>query len=277
MIRNTGYLQSSNNDLFVLQQLPTRVSESRIPVVLVLQPLFEELNMTRRYINSICSELASRGYATILFDLSCTGDSTGDCEEANWSTWIEDVNTVCRALTKQNYSDYYLLAVRGGCLLINEIESDLNINFDGCVVLEPETSGSRLVTRLLRLRAYSSGFGNRRAERVSDLRARINSGETLEIGGTLISAELFQRLEVATFSTENSAVCSRSQIINIDDTPLCDARESSSIDTQCVHPLECNGRYIAQGPSFWTSIEYQIDTDRVSTLVGEFRFISENQ
>ncbi len=59
------------------------------PALLVLPPLFEEMNRTRALLASVMRALASRGFECWLPDLPGTGESERALEAVSWQDWRE--------------------------------------------------------------------------------------------------------------------------------------------------------------------------------------------
>lgn len=56
--------------------------------VLVVPPLFENLNKSRRTLRLLGQGSAKRGFSCWLVDLSGTANSEGDLHNAGWGNWI---------------------------------------------------------------------------------------------------------------------------------------------------------------------------------------------
>lgn len=81
--------------------------------LLVLAPLFEEMNRTRALLAGVMRALAREGFACVLPDLPGTGESERDLWECRWSDWTEAVHAAAAPLGP----DLLVIAVRGGALL----------------------------------------------------------------------------------------------------------------------------------------------------------------
>ncbi|RED15676.1 hypothetical protein [Parasphingopyxis lamellibrachiae] len=82
------------------------------PQLLIVPPLFEELNRTRKLISDTMRALSAKGISSHLPDLPGTGESETDLVEAEWPAWrqaVTDAASSCKPSAK--------LAIRGGCLL----------------------------------------------------------------------------------------------------------------------------------------------------------------
>jgi hypothetical protein len=79
------------------------------PHLLVLQPLFEEMNRARALVSALCRMLAVRGIATLLPDLPGTGESLRAIEDVRWADWVEALTALPDTAGT--------VALRGGALL----------------------------------------------------------------------------------------------------------------------------------------------------------------
>lgn len=87
------------------------------PQLLVLQPLFEEMNRCRAMIAGTCRALAERGIGTWLPDLPGTGESPRAFESIRWEDWLRAVKAAAEFVHAQTGADPATLAIRGGALL----------------------------------------------------------------------------------------------------------------------------------------------------------------
>lgn len=79
------------------------------PPLLVLQPLFEEMNRTRALVVALCRQLAAHGIGTILTDLPGTGESPIALDEVDWRDWVAAIHALPATAGT--------VSLRGGALL----------------------------------------------------------------------------------------------------------------------------------------------------------------
>jgi pimeloyl-ACP methyl ester carboxylesterase len=89
------------------------------PQLLVLQPLFEEMNRTRALIGAICRGLAERGIGCWLPDLPGTGESPRALDTLSWRNWRDAVPVIVAATGVRISGS---VAFRGGALLDDGVE-----------------------------------------------------------------------------------------------------------------------------------------------------------
>ncbi len=145
-----------------------RMGPDRGPTLLMLSPLFEEANRTRRFLVEVMRGLAETGLGSALPDLPGTGDSLVPTVAARFDDWQDAVGQCAVALT----GDVFTVAVRGGALLDHAA---------GAVArwrLSPET-GARLLRDMIRSTAVSSGAS------VGDIEGRASCEPTMLAGNQL--------------------------------------------------------------------------------------------
>src|SRR5437868_15051729 len=72
--------------------------QPRDRAVLLCSPGPQEANGAHRAFRKLATLLAGNGFHALRFDWRCTGDSSGESEDASMAAWIEDVRLAARAL-----------------------------------------------------------------------------------------------------------------------------------------------------------------------------------
>ena len=93
-----------------------RIGSPGGPAILVLPPLFEELNRTRALLASVMRDLGRRGYRCWLPDLPGCGESMRPLEQCGWADWRAAARDCGRAVAAAA-GRYVSVSLRGGCLL----------------------------------------------------------------------------------------------------------------------------------------------------------------
>lgn len=101
-----------------------RIGDAGAPPILVLPPLFEEMNRTRALIASVMRDLAGRGYACWLPDMPGTGESERALEDCTWNDWRDAARAAGTLLGCPA-----TVSLRGGCLLDDAIEARCHWRF----------------------------------------------------------------------------------------------------------------------------------------------------
>jgi hypothetical protein len=88
------------------------------PQLVLLQPLFEEMNRCRALVARLCRYLSARGYGCWLPDLPGCGESRRALESVGWQDWTDAVDDVLAIVARDSGSPAVgSVAIRGGCLL----------------------------------------------------------------------------------------------------------------------------------------------------------------
>jgi hypothetical protein len=87
------------------------------PQLVILQPLFEEMNRFRVLVSGLCRALAAKGVGCWLPDLPGTGESLRALETVTWAHWIEAVEAASALIIAETGRAPLSLALRGGGLV----------------------------------------------------------------------------------------------------------------------------------------------------------------
>jgi exosortase A-associated hydrolase 2 len=163
--------------------------------VLIVPPFAEEMNKSRRIATDFARAAASRGLAALSVDLYGTGDSDGEFEEGTWDGWKADLRGAIAWAAHEGCKVTTLLGIRLGCALAAEVARDSDLGIECSVFWQPVLDGSRMFDQFLRLRVAAAMMEHDRKESTADLRAKLRAGESLEIAGYFVSAELAAQLD----------------------------------------------------------------------------------
>ena len=87
------------------------------PQLLILQPLFEEMNRCPALVAALCRDLAQRGFGCWLPDLPGTGESPRALEAVDWPLWNEAAAAAAALIEEQSGRPAACVSLRGGALL----------------------------------------------------------------------------------------------------------------------------------------------------------------
>jgi hypothetical protein len=87
------------------------------PQLLVLQPLFEEMNRCRALVSRLCRGLAARGFGCWLPDLPACGESEPSIESIGWTDWTVAIEDALALISREAEPAIGTVALRGGALL----------------------------------------------------------------------------------------------------------------------------------------------------------------
>lgn len=167
----------------------------RGPAVLVVAPFAEEMNKVRKMLTQVAKELDLRGVGMVIADYYGTGDSDGDFAEVDWDTCKQDLAVARSWSESEGWPVRMMLSVRLGCILGCEMAQEHNLELERTVFWQPVLSGTRWLDQFLRLRVAASMMEGDSKETVAALRARLGSGEPIEVAGYEISGTLAQQLD----------------------------------------------------------------------------------
>ncbi len=122
---------------------------TRAPVLL-LPPLLEEMNRTRRQLHDLAEALSARGLPVLLLDLTATGDSGGELSGVSWSVWQDDIDRARRWLAERHARPPLLCAFRGGALLLSGHQDCPQL------AVAPITTGAQQLQQWLRLKKMAA-------------------------------------------------------------------------------------------------------------------------
>lgn len=94
-----------------------RIGEPSAPPILLLPPLFEEMNRTRAFLASIMRGLAERGFGCWLPDLPGTGESEAALETCTWESWRNAARDAADFVSSSSGKLLVTASFRGGALL----------------------------------------------------------------------------------------------------------------------------------------------------------------
>jgi exosortase A-associated hydrolase 2 len=224
--------------------------------VLIVPPLAEEMNKTRRLASLLADRLAARGVASISFDLSGTGDSSGEFAQATWRNWLRDVQVIAAWAGARGVPVTSVLGTRAGCLLAAAWQVESRATLRQVVCWQPVVDGARYVDQILRSRVAASLSGAGPREHAAGLRQMLARDGRLEIGGYEWPAGLLHDLEVlklAPLYAQSSAPIDWVEVPRGEDAPLQPAY------AQATEQLRQAGRQVrvtrVAAEPFWTSVE----------------------
>lgn len=183
------FLQGPNGAIFV----NLFAADGGGDAVILVPPFAEELNRSRHVMAAAARALQARGVSCVIPDLYGTGDSAGDFGDVGFDGWREDLATVAGDLAKRGHERIGWIGLRTGALLAAEVAARRPGSF--LMFWAPVTNGEQFLTQFLRLRvAEAMARGGKDQETTKDLKARLDKGETLEIGGYALTPAMAQDL-----------------------------------------------------------------------------------
>lgn len=189
-----AFIEGCRGRLFVLLRRPAATRTA--PCVMIVPPFAEEMNKCRPMLSQVAQGLAAHGIATVLPDLTGTGDSAGEFRDADWNAWTDDLARAAQWSRESGCEVTGLLGVRLGCILGARATAQWPPGIARTVFWQPVLEGARFLVQFLRLRVAASIMEDV-PETVAGLRSRLESGATLEIAGYDLSGTLARQIEQA--------------------------------------------------------------------------------
>ena len=247
------FLSTPDGQRFCLHSRPNGTVRA---AVLYVHPFAEELNKTRRMAALQARSLAEAGYAVLQIDLRGCGDSSGDFGDATWQSWVDDVVLAGQWLRGKYRLPLWLWGLRAGCLLgaaaAPRLGPDCNFLF-----WQPAASGKLLLQQFLRLKLASGLLGGNSKASSEALRIALQRGETVEIAGYHLSAQLALGLEQATLSPPKAAF-GRLECLEVsarpDATPTPATSHLLGLWRQAGYAARAR---LVEGPAFWQTAEIE--------------------
>lgn len=175
-----AFIGPEGERLFVLVRRPAGIARGCVMIV----PAFaEEMNKSRRMLALTAHALAQQGIASAMPDLFGTGDSDGSFADASWQHWKADVIRVRNWCAEHGLPVTGMLANRLGCALGVDAMRECAAALQATVFWQPVLDGTRTIDQFLRLRVAATLMSADARESVKDLRARLQSGATVEVAG----------------------------------------------------------------------------------------------
>lgn len=190
------FIEGQTGRLFAVYHPPA--SNGRQDDILIVPPFAEELNRCRHMMAAFARAMAAEGMGVLILDLYGTGDSEGRFEAASWDGWKADLEAAALWLEAKSRTLGGVLAIRTGALLALDWLADTERSISRLALWAPVTGGTQFITQFLRLRvAEAMARPDGTKETTKDLKALIDQGETVEVGGYGLTRDICNGLENA--------------------------------------------------------------------------------
>lgn len=289
---NAGFVDGSFAPLFCKEVAccNTAVSDND-NYIIVVPPFAEEMNRSRRLLSVLSKSIANENKRLVLPDLYGTGDSSGCFSDAGWDIWINDIIAVTEHVARMPHSTISFLALRAGCLLLDEVVKKLTITIDRLCLVAPVYKGRQVIHSMLRSRVAADRFAGRIAVSSDQLWLQLEQGYCVESSGYLIPPDIAlpMRDRVLDMAEITSSV-SRGILIELHDRPIqlehqiSSNRESvpikkfpdydsngtmidNSLDVSSILPSQWNRKSIRCKP-FWQLHEYEPSSQEIENLIA---------
>ncbi|MEW5770615.1 MAG: hydrolase 2, exosortase A system-associated [Pseudomonadota bacterium] len=186
------FLEGAHASLFCLRLAP----RSRPPRggILYVPPFAEEMHKSRRMAALQARALAACGYEVLQIDPTGCGDSGGDFRDASWSVWRDDVRVAYARLAESTGGAVSLWGLRTGAVLAAEVSQSL-AGVQSVVLWQPVASGDLFLNQFLRIKLASEMLtGGQAQSGTKQLRAQLEQGQAVEVGGYMLSPAMAMEL-----------------------------------------------------------------------------------
>jgi exosortase A-associated hydrolase 2 len=227
--------------------------------VIFAPPFAEEMNKSRRMMALMGRRLARRGFATLLPDLTGTGDSDGEFQDGAYEVWRADLEACKNWIEARGGGIQAVIGLRFGALLAMDIASRL-INQPPVALWNPVMDGEGLIRQFLRLRIASqlnSALHGR--ESVASLLDSLATGNSIEVAGYTLSPPLVQSLINLRFGPYPAATGQRILCLHVSRATTAGL---GPITDRAMAELSAGGAEVTTGvivgDAFWSSTEISV-------------------
>jgi alpha-beta hydrolase superfamily lysophospholipase len=121
-VRAAGDLSFDRYSVDGCSEWMMRIGRAEDPPIVIVPPLFEEMNRTRALIAAMMRALARTGYGCWLPDLPGTGESERTLDEVSWDDWRTAVSEAADHAAASGGRAPVIASIRGGCLIDDAAE-----------------------------------------------------------------------------------------------------------------------------------------------------------
>jgi len=182
------FLEGEHGALFCIHLYPAATPSKG--GILYLHPFAEEMHKSRRMAALQARRLAAEGYAVLQLDLTGCGDSGGDFADATWNIWLDDARCAQAWLSAKTSGPIKLWGLRTGASLAVGLASTLS-GIEQLLLWQPVINGEQYLNQFLRIKLASEMLSQGQAQNGTKmLRANLDAGQSIEVGGYLLNATL---------------------------------------------------------------------------------------
>jgi exosortase A-associated hydrolase 2 len=242
------FIDTPEGRLFVVEHSPSEGARDK--TTLLVPPLGDEMNKSRALFAQLGKTLSEVGRTLVLGDLYGTGDSEGDFATASIDLWSKNLDAlVAWAETRGSPIDS-IVAVRFGCLLASHWVRNSGRDVSATAFWQPTVTGAQIVNQWLRLRVAASMFDGDEKTTSVELDRRLDEGQSLEVGGYLLTPALARDLRSLQLS---DLLCSGLGALSLFEVGS--AAECSPAVRQLGQGRDIRQMSVVAGDAFWSATE----------------------
>ncbi|MDD2720466.1 MAG: hydrolase 2, exosortase A system-associated [Gallionella sp.] len=186
------FLDGGHGSLFCLHLYPANTPPRGS--ILYLHPFAEEMHKSRRMASLQARRMAAQGYSVLQVDLTGCGDSAGDFADASWQIWLDDARRAHGWLASKAAAPIILWGLRTGASLAVDLARELS-DIQQLILWQPVTNGDQYLNQFLRIKLASEMLGSGQSQNdTQSLRAKLQAGENIEVGGYRLSPAMASEL-----------------------------------------------------------------------------------
>lgn len=250
---------------------PSQLPDAR-GAILYLHPFAEELNLSRRTVALQTRALVAAGFDVLQIDLLGCGDSSGEFEDASWTSWLEDAHLALAWLQANSAAPLWLWGLRSGALLAADLARQTSLEVSQ-LYWQPILSGTSVLRDFQRLAVAGELWSGRGKERLAEFKARMAADMPIDVAGYTLSSAMAKGLAESRLIGDQSDCPKRLGWIEIVSSLQ---TEPSALVAQFLASMKergCESRYAAvTGQAFWQNHEIDIPP---SLIEQTLRFVTE--
>ncbi|MDE1464985.1 hydrolase 2, exosortase A system-associated [Spartinivicinus poritis] len=183
------FISTQTGHLYAVHYVPPSTASTKGYIIHI--PAFaEEMNKSRHIISKQARLMAEQGWQVVVFDLSGTGDSEGLLVDADWQSWLSNIQAIMDWLVAEPLPVVLWGLRLGACLAVdylNRLSSPVNTHL---LLWQPIIKGSPFLQQFLRVRLAADLLGKQTGETVKLLREQLEKEGSLEVAGYLLPSKL---------------------------------------------------------------------------------------
>ncbi len=162
--------------------------------ILVVPAFAEEMNRCRAMVALQARALSAIGIGSLVLDPFGTGDSAGEFDQASWDGWLDDLQRGLDWLRRHGQGCRSLWALRLGAVLASQL-ARRDGGIDRLLLWQPVSNAKQFYTQFLRIRIAAELNLPDRVKTTGELRQRSARGESIEVSGYRVGAELASQID----------------------------------------------------------------------------------
>jgi exosortase A-associated hydrolase 2 len=261
------FIPSTPGELFGIYFAPKNTPVQR--TIIHIPAFAEEMNKSRRMVSLQARSLAELGCAVLILDLYGTGDSAGDFGEASWEIWLKNISDSIAWLKQQGAKSLDLWGLRTGNLLAMDFAARHPEQIEHLLCWHPILNGETFINQFLRLRIVAAVMDNNASrEKTSELKHRLQNGESIEVAGYILNPELAKpllTLHAEQLDLQQLAEIAIFEVISGENTPV--STITSKLLSILHHKSVNSSLTKVVGDPFWAGQEIRVNHEliRLST------------